>query len=242
MLPALVPITVVPLPTVNIWSAHLDSFSPAEIQRLTSYLSNAEAARAQRFHFESDKRHYVISHGLIRHLLGATLNRLPQELAFQYGPYGKPTLAPEFSVTRSLCFNLSHSAGWAMFALSWEREIGIDLESACRLKGNATNLSALAARVLAPREMIIWETLSDSGEREGAFLRAWTRKEAYAKAKGEGIFTNLSSIEVVLDMLAPRASLTLTSRRADGESEQEWVLHDLPAPHEFAAAIVVSHS
>lgn len=227
-----------PVAGVNVWSAHLDSFSPAEIKKLTDSLDETELTRAQRFHFESDRKHYVISHGLVRHLLGAALNLPPQQLAFHYGPHGKPALTTELSGTRSLHFNLSHSAGWAMFALSWEREIGVDLESACRLKGNTTDLSALAARVLSLREMAIWETLAETAEREAAFLRAWTRKEAYAKAKGEGIFVNLSSVEVALDALAPKSSLIINSAKTD----QRWSVHDLPAPLGCAAALAVAHT
>ena len=239
MFSALVPTPNLPEPIVNIWSAHLDSFSSAEIEQLSSWLDNAELARAERFHFESDKRRYVISHGLIRHLLGAALDRPPQELAFQHGPHGKPALAGEVSRTRPLHFNLSHSAEWAMFALSWEREIGVDLESASRLQGNATDLSALAVRVLSTRELGIWEALPDISKREAAFLRAWTRKEAYAKAKGQGIFANLASIEVALDALAPKPSLILSSPTKSGEAHQNWVVHDLPAPNKFAAALAL---
>src|SRR5215831_17462853 len=180
MFSTLVPITDVPLTGVNVWSAHLDSLSSAEIEELTLSLDDAELARAQRFHFEHDRRHYAISHGLIRHLLGEALNLPPRELAFQYGPHGKPRLTPESSTTRELHFNLSHSTAWAMFALSWEGELGIDLESASRLSDNATDLTAIALRVFSNREMAIWETLATPGERKAAFLRAWTRKEAYA--------------------------------------------------------------
>lgn len=238
MFSALVSIPDVPVAGVNIWSAHLDSFSSTEIEELSSSLDQAELARAGRFHFEADRKHYIVSHGLIRRLLGAALALPGQRLAFQYGAHGKPALAPEFIGMRPLHFSISHSADWAMFALSWEREIGIDLESIFRLKSSATNLSSLALRVLSPREMAIWETLPDTEEREAAFLRAWTRKEAYAKAKGEGIFANLTTVEVILDAAAPTSSLVLLSPTQESES-QSWVVHDLATPNEFAAALAV---
>jgi 4'-phosphopantetheinyl transferase len=76
--------------------------------------------------------------------------------------------------------------------------------------------------------------------REAAFLRAWTRKEAYAKAKGQGLFEELTRIEVALDAAAPKSSLTLRSSTTEGEIMRHWVLHDLSAPDGFAAALAVA--
>jgi 4'-phosphopantetheinyl transferase len=57
---------------------------------------------------------------------------------------------------------------------------------------------------------------SAAAERWHAFYRYWSRKEAYAKARGEG--------------------LTLALR--DGAAtDAEWRLHDLAAPAGYAAAI-----
>jgi 4'-phosphopantetheinyl transferase len=229
-----------PVKDVQIWTARLDSLSSAEIDELKASLDSAEYARAARFHFEPDRRHYVASRGLLRHLLGAALDMPAPGLVFEYGAHGKPTLAAAFSRERPLCFNLSHSAGWAMFALAWDREIGIDLESATRLTRNVDGLTALATRILSTRELVIWRALPDVAAREAAFLRAWTRKEAYAKATGQGLFDKLTCIEVALDAVAPKSSLTLPSSKKEGEITRHWTVHDLAAPDGFAAALAVA--
>lgn len=202
-------------------------------------LDSAEQARGARFHFERDRRHFLASRGLLRGLLAAALDQPASALVFNYGARGKPALAAAFSQDRILHFNLSHSAGWAMFALSWEHELGIDLESAARLKRDDAGLSGLAGRVLSARELSIWQALPDAAAREAAFLRAWTRKEAYAKATGQGLFDEMNCIEVILDAAAPKSSLTLLSSPRQGEAARNWTLHDLSAPAGFAAALAV---
>jgi 4'-phosphopantetheinyl transferase len=124
-----------------------------------------------------------------------------------------------------------------MFALAWDREVGIDLESATRLKRDVDGLAGLAARVLSARELTIWQALPETA-REAAFLRAWTRKEAYAKATGRGLLEQLIRTGVALDAAAPQSSLTLRSPQ-EGGTTRDWVLHDLPAPDGFAAALAV---
>jgi 4'-phosphopantetheinyl transferase len=228
-----------PVEGVEIWTAHLESFSDAEIGELAALLDGAEQTRAARFHFARDRRHYVASRGLLRRLLGAGLDRPATALVFEYGTQGKPALAASCSPGRVLRFNLAHSSGWAMFALVWDREIGIDLESATRLKRDINALPGLAARVLSPRELAIWQTLPDLTAQDAAFLRAWTRKEAYVKATGKGLFDELANIEVALDAAAPKTSLTLRSIPQEGEIMRHWALHDLSAPDGFAAALAV---
>jgi len=125
-----------------------------------------------------------------------------------------------------------------MFALAWEREVGIDLESAARLKRDVHGLTGLAARILSSRELSIWQALPDA-LREAAFLRAWTRKEAYAKAIGKGLFDEIDCIEVALDAAAPKTSLPLRAFQRQEEISRNWVLHDLSAPAGFAAALAI---
>jgi 4'-phosphopantetheinyl transferase len=223
---------------VRIWAVNLNAIAPAELHQLDATLDSSEHTRAARFYFEHDRRHYVAARGLLRHLLGSALDQPASGLVFGYGPHGKPALSAPSRDERTLCFNLSHSGGWAMFALSSDREVGIDLESAARLDRDAKGLADLAGRVLSGRELEFWQALPDAASRERAFLRAWTRKEAFAKANGEGLFEHLIRTEVALDAAAPKPSLTLSTAQK-GDLSRHWILHDLPAPDGFAAALAV---
>lgn len=231
-----------PVNDVQIWTAHLESLSQTEMTDLVASLDSMERARAARFHFEPDRKHYIASRGLLRYLIGDALGKPAAALTFEYGEHGKPALATTLSRERVLHFNLSHSAGWAMFALAWNREIGIDLESTARLRRDNNDLTGLASKVLSTRELSIWHALPDKATREAAFLRAWTRKEAFAKATGRGLFDALGSIDVALDAAAPQSSLKLRSPGPEGEKHRSFVLHDLPAPDGFVAAIAIAQT
>jgi 4'-phosphopantetheinyl transferase len=71
-------------------------------------------------------------------------------------------------------------------------------------------------------------------------LRAWTRKEAYIKATGEGLFHRLQDIEVALDAATPKDSLTICSSPDEGKVTYGWTIHDLTAPAGFVASVAVA--
>ena len=220
-----------PEPEVSLWTGNLDALSASELAQLHKLLDKAERERAARFPFEKDRQNYIAARGWLRELIADKLKISPASIQFTYGARGKPTVAQRAPDGRALHFNLSHSAGWAMFACAWEREIGIDVESTLRLAPEDAHLSALAGRILSSREFDLWHELPDAAARHAAFLRAWTRKEAYAKATGAGVFDGLREIEVILDAMAPQSSLTF----------DRWIIHDLDAPDGFAAALAVAH-
>ena len=144
-------------------------------------------------------------------------------------------------VEQSLRFNISHAAGLAIFALAWNRQVGIDIEANERLERDPVELPNLAKRILSPRELTIWHALPNDTERERILLRAWTRKEAYLKAKGKGLSGRLNAIEVVLDAANPLPSLKLSALE-EGKMAREWILYDLPTPAGFISAMALESS
>jgi 4'-phosphopantetheinyl transferase len=220
---------------VQIWQTPLDALAAAETQRLARVLDPSERRRASRFHFARDRNHYVACRGLLRELLASALKRPAATLVLEYGAHGKPEIAAETGGRRPR-FNLSHSEGWVMFAFAWDREVGIDLESGTRLDPDENNLTALARRILSERELTVWQDLPSAGLRRAAFLRAWTRKEAFAKATGKGVLEQWDRIDLVLDAGAPNPSLVVRPQPGEPGS---WVVHDLAAPSGFAAALAI---
>jgi len=219
-----------PLSGAKIWTADVDSFSNSEVSELRTFLDPNEAARADRFRFERDQKSYVVTRGLLRVLLGASLNEAPSDIAFQYGEHGKPAVG-----LPNIQFNVSHSTGWSIFAISTGPQVGIDLESAIRLKRSEDHLADLATRILSSQELIVWRGLPTAASQTAAFLRAWTRKEAYAKAIGHGLREEIFQLEVISDAAAPKSSVSLNI------SGRSWLLHDLQAPDGFAAALAIEH-
>ena len=213
---------------IQIWLANLDTVSADEVKELFDSLDPTEQARAGQFHFDRDRRYFVAAHGLVRHLLGETLGQSPAAILFDHGAHGKPAVRGN-EPARHFHFNLSHSAGWALFALAWDREVGVDLENGSSLPNNDRDLLDLAKRVLSKRELNAWNTIANPAARRGDFLRAWTRKEACVKAIGEGMHRDLSAID-----LLPTAE---SSRFVYLEDLKRWIVQDLPLPSGFAGAL-----
>ena len=165
---------------VHVWRASLDQ-APAQIQTFLPKLAADEQARAARFHFERDRDHFTVARGVLRTILGRYLNRAPESLSFCYGSHGKPDLAGATDGA-AIRFNLSHSHGLALYAIARERELGVDLE---RIRCDLAVLE-IAERFFSREEAARLRAFpGESRHRE--FFRCWTAKEAYVKARGEGL-------------------------------------------------------
>jgi len=202
---------------VHVWQASLDQ--PAS--RIDSYLdtlSADERARADRFHFVRDRGHFIVARGVLRSILGFYLNRAPGSLSFSYGSHGKPALESG-SGSKSIHFNLSHSHTTALYVMACDREVGIDLEF---VRGNP-HTEQIAERFFSPREILTLQALPPTSQRRGFFL-CWTRKEAYIKARGEGLSLPLDQFDV---SLTPGEPAELLSTRPDPLEAGRWSLKDL---------------
>ncbi len=169
---------------VSVVYAALD-LSEDRLEALSRLLTEDERERAARFVFAQDRARFIAGRGILRELLGERLGERPGNLRFRYGTHGKPAL-----LGHSIRFNLSHSHGRAAYALSWQREVGIDLE---RIRP-VERIDRLAERVLTARESELLATL-DGAQREAEFFRAWTRREAQGKGQGEGLASGAGTAE-----------------------------------------------
>jgi 4'-phosphopantetheinyl transferase len=215
---------------VHVWRAALDQ-APAQIEGFRQALAADETARAVRFHFERDRDHFIAARGVLRSILGCYLNRVPQCLRFCYGPHGKPALAGEPDAD-AIRFNVSHSHGLALYAVARGREVGIDVE---RVRRDLA-VAEIAARFFSRREVAMLRNIP-AEEQHPAFFRLWTRKEAYVKARGEGLSLLSEEVDVSLAPGEPEAD---ASAQHDPSEISRWSLQDLvPAPG-YAAALAVA--
>lgn len=211
------------------WLADLDQ-TPERVRALGRVLSGDELARAERFRFPRDRDHFVVSRAVLRLLLGAYLGAPPAGLRFRYGARGKPSLAEE-SNRGGLRFNVSHSHGLALFGFTRRAEVGIDLE---RVSGRLAG-EQIAERFFAPREVRALRALPRAVQDE-AFFHCWTRKEAFVKARGDGLSLPLELFEVTL---APGAPAALLSTAFDPPEAARWAMRELrPAPGYVGALVV----
>src|SRR6185295_13768703 len=212
---------------VHLWQASLDG-RPADI--FESFLSPDELERANRFHFLKDRTHFVVARGLLRNLLAAYLGVNCAQLNLSYGAKGKPFLLLDGQT--QINFNLSHSHGRAAFAFSRGRDLGVDLEY---VKDDFDD-ELIASRFFSRAEVFALRTVS-AELRKQAFFNCWTRKEAYIKARGEGLSMPLDQFDV---SLAPgEAAALLRNHKEPGETTR-WSMRSVNVPSGYAGAVVVS--
>ena len=146
-------------------------------------LDPIELARLDRLRFSSDRHLFLVSHALLRCVLGRTLGREPESLEFERGVQGKPQLSDQDPASAPLAFNLSHSGVLAVVAVhAGAAAIGVDIES----HRPERRFDALAQRYFSAAEVVALRALPDEA-RSGRFYDLWTLKEAYLKARGTGL-------------------------------------------------------
>jgi len=114
---------------VHVWR-WWPALAPDDSEELNAFLSPDENIRAERFHFERDRRRYKACRIYLRLLLAAYSGQDAAAIEFRYGPQGKPDINRDSlpAALAGLQFNLSHSGDAALFAFSLDRSIGVDVE------------------------------------------------------------------------------------------------------------------
>jgi 4'-phosphopantetheinyl transferase len=188
-------------------------------------LAKDELDRADRFRFAHLRESFVIARAGLRCLLGRYLDICPADLRFIYGSKGKPALESAAGVQ----FNMTHSGRLAAVAITANCPIGVDLE----LIRPLPDMQQIAARFFCSEEAAEIMMLPAS-ERELAFFRCWTRKEAYIKAIGDGLSAPLDGFRVTMQPGAPARFVHIGH---DTNAANAWTLHDLCFAPDYAAAL-----
>ena len=214
---------------VHVWRAASDA-TEGRLEELSQSLGADERARAERFAFRRDRDRFIVRRGLLRAILGRYLSVDPARLQFDYGASGKPALARRWGGMQ-LRFNVSHSAGLVLYAMTRGREVGVDLEQI----RPAVAHERVAEHFFSPREVAALRALPVQTQPE-AFFACWTRKEAYVKAKGDGLPLGLDRFEV---SLVPGEPAALLRTAGDAGEASRWWLQALAPGRGYAAALAV---
>jgi 4'-phosphopantetheinyl transferase len=212
---------------IHVWRVSVGA-AMRQIGFLLDALTQDEREKAGRFRFHKDRHQSVVARGALRDILSRYLNTPPGDLRFSYGPHGKPRL--ERGVRgKHLEFNLSHSHGLILVAVSAARQVGVDIE---RIRPGS-DWEQIAERFFSPREAATLRALPVD-QRTEAFFCCWTRKEAYIKAIGEGLSIKLSRFDV---SVTPGEPAKLLRSVEDPEATLRWSLMEvIPAPW-YAGAV-----
>ncbi|ACB51895.1 4'-phosphopantetheinyl transferase [Crocosphaera subtropica ATCC 51142] len=174
---------------VHIWKTNLEQLS-IDFQNSFNLLNEEEKIKAQRFHFEKHQKRFTLARSSLKKILSFYLSISPQDIKFQYSDYGKPKIIDKINLI-NLQFNVSHSEDIAIYGVTCDYFIGVDVEY-IRPMPEAENL---AKRFFSQKEYQQIRGLS-SEEKNREFFKLWTGKEAYLKAIGKGIGGGLEKVEI----------------------------------------------
>jgi 4'-phosphopantetheinyl transferase len=198
--------------------------------RFLQVLSAEEHARAGKFHFEADRKRHVIGRGMARLLLGHCLGAAAGHLRFEQNEFGKPFLSEDMAPR----FNISHSGELILVALARRRAIGVDVE---RMRKDMAQ-AEIAKRFFSPRECVALASLAPERQCD-AFFACWTRKEAYLKARGDGLSLPLDAFDVAF---MPGEVPRLIETRHDRAEAHRWMFRAIDAGYGCKAALAAEGS
>ena len=202
--------------------------TPESIDRHLLVLSDEERARADRFHFEADRRAYVTSHALVRAALSQLEGVDASSFRFVENRYGRPEIvAPNGS---RLKFNMSRTNGMTVCAVARERELGVDVEDTER----PGETIGVADSFFARDEIAALRALPANRQR-ARFFEYWTLKESYIKARGMGLSLPLDRFAFTVE--GDRAHIVIDQSLFDDASTWRFSLLR-PTPRHLVALAV----
>lgn len=202
----------------ELWLVDLERAAPAleALEAAEPRLAPDDHARARQFSDAHERRHRLAAYVAQRVALERIVGPGVRGTAFARSANGKPRLAGG-----EAAFSLSHSDGMALIGVTRRGDIGVDLERArpVRVAPRRRQLIVAAGAGLAGAPL-------DMAQGEAAFLQAWARLEACAKAQGRGLARLLADVGVRGD--GARASPARVAAKARCIAEEAGLeVHDL---------------
>lgn len=213
------------------------SLSGADLlQRYEALLSDDERSRMHNFHYERHRQLYLITRALVRTSLSEYADVEPAEWRFEKNNYGKPFISHPSArpgLQPTLQFNISHTAGIIVCAITSGKEVGVDVED--RQRSTRAAFSSLFS-YFSPAEIAELEALSPDLQKH-RFFEHWTLKEAYIKARGAGFAIPLHQFGFHFD----GDELSVFHTHPDlKDPPQKWQFWQYPYADRYAIAIALA--
>jgi 4'-phosphopantetheinyl transferase len=215
-------------PEIHVYSAHLDGPNAQNCERL---LSAEERVRAEQFRFEKDSARFIVARATLRTILGQYLGVHPTNVQFTYEVNGKPILANRQKADQILHFNVSHSQGLALYAVSNCAPLGVDVEFLRPIP----DMAQIARSYFSKGEYAALSAVP-AAHQVHAFYKCWTSKEAFIKATGDGLSFVLDRFEVELRPDHPSQLLSLDG---DTDDAAAWTLKELAPGPGYIGAVAI---
>jgi 4'-phosphopantetheinyl transferase len=129
-----------------------------------------------------------------------------------------------------ICFNMAHSGVLALYACTVNCEIGVDVEEL----RDIPDIEQVASHYFSKAEAAELLSIGREIPKRDAFFRCWTRKEAYIKAIGEGLYLPLDQFQVTLLPDTPAKFVHIGN---DISAASEWTLQHLDLAPNYVGAL-----
>ena len=156
-----------------------------------SLMSEEKKSRVDRFRFEDDKKRTVVGEMLARQAISEWCGVPEESIVFEIAGHGKP-YAKDLNVE----FNISHSADMVVCVVD-ATPVGVDIEKIRPVDLNTSK------RIFSKDEIrYIFECIPDADDYNRylndavlqRFFELWTKKEAYGKLLGLGVFAESNAV------------------------------------------------
>lgn len=177
---------------VDIWLLFASAVTVNLIDSYRDLLTAEEKHKEQHFYFKRDRISYLLTRVLIRTTLSRYIPIAPKDWHFEPDRYGRPRAVNSHKLLHKLSFNISHTDGLIVLAVTVDRAVGIDAEYLHR-----TISTNVLESYFSTHETNMLHKLPSSMRRIHC-LDLWTFKESYIKARGTGLSMPLNKFSINL--------------------------------------------
>ena len=215
---------------IHIWQVRLSDVDPAALtQQALAWLQAREIVRYERLVQKRHRLEFLLGKWLTRICLSKYTGLAISDWQFTDNAYGKPQPSEGIGVQAPF-FNLSHSNGRAVMAVSRTPELGVDIE----FTGKKRRVAKIAHRYFADEEIRALLALPDSAQ-QSRFYELWSLKEAYIKARGLGLAIPLRSFAYTF---SPNR-VNLNEMTGESTAQWRWQIWQLHTGLPYALALAV---
>jgi len=176
---------------LHLWVAETRRLADEESARSERMLSTDERDRCQRYLRPADRALFLLAHVAVRSILSTYSSIRPDVWTFETRDHGRPEIT-NAEAPKGLRFNLSHTEGMIAVLVHRDVDAGVDVER----MGRVSDHESVARSSFSAAEFAAFMELP-TAQRELAFTRLWTLKEAFIKATGMGLATGLKRFSFV---------------------------------------------
>lgn len=172
----------------ELWCVDLRVTAPALLvmEQATPRLSDEERHRADALSDAATRDEWLAAHIALRLLIERACGDTWRKIPFARQERGKPVLAGA-----PIAFSLSHAPGIALIGLTTAMAIGVDVERPRTVRIDAARRQRIRDAGQGASQAPLPET------DDAAFLQAWVRLEAFAKAEGCGVGRLLTRLGIM---------------------------------------------